>query len=200
MEKIILIGGAPVVGKTCLATKLSKETDLPWISTDAIRTLMQKVVRKEDYPALFYPPMSEAENYLKNNTSQQIIDDQNKESVDVWHGVETILKNPYPWESFILEGVAILPKFISEAMDSFNNIYPVFLYEDREERIRKLIFERGLWDDAEKYSDRLKEKGVSWVVLFNKFIKEEAIKYHFPLVKCKDDGSHFEEVKLLCSF
>jgi len=173
---------------------------LPWISTDTIRSLMQKVVRKEDYPALFYPPISEAENYLKNNTPQQIIDDQNKESVDVWQGVETILKNPYPWESFILEGVAILPEFVNRIISGFNNLMPIFLYEDREERIRGVVLKRGLWDDADKYSDELKEKEVSWVILFNKFIKEEAIKYKFPLVEYKDDGSHFEEVKSLCGF
>lgn len=200
MEKIILIGGAPVVGKTYLANKISEEMKLPWISTDIIRSLMQKVVKKEDYPNLFYPLASQAKKYLEEHSSQEIVNDQNNESFDVWRGVQGILKEPYPWESYIIEGVAILPKFISEIMDNFSNIYPIFLYEDREKRIKKVIFERGLWDDADKYSDELKEKEVSWVILFNRFIKEEAIKYKFPLVDYKDDGSHFEEIKSLCDF
>ncbi len=42
MERIILIGGAPTVGKTFIAKELSKKLFLPWISTDTIRSLMQE--------------------------------------------------------------------------------------------------------------------------------------------------------------
>ncbi len=200
MNKIILIGGAPTIGKTYLANKLSRDIKLPWISTDIIRGLMQKVVRKEDYPALFYPPMSIAKEYLEKHTPKEIMNDQNKESIVVWRGVQGILDDGYPWESYIVEGVAILPGFVYKAMDKSKCILPIFLYEDREDRIREVIFKRGLWDDADKYSDKLKEKEVSWVALFNKFIKRETSKYGLPIVRYRDDGSHFKEIKLLCGF
>ena len=197
-EKVFLIGGAPVVGKTSLARKLSEDVGLPWISTDTIRSLMQRVVRKEDYPALFYPSMSQAKDYLADHGPKEIIDDQNSESLAVWQGVQGILGSDYPWKSYIIEGVAVLPKLVNEAMGHVDNICPMFLYEDRKERIRKVIFERGLWDDADKCSNELKEKEVSWVVMFNKFIKEEAAAYGFPLIEYKDNGSHVKTAKLLC--
>jgi 2-phosphoglycerate kinase len=198
MEKIILIGGAPVVGKTFLAKRLSEKFKLPWISTDTIRGMMQKIVKKTDYPALFYPSSAEAKKYLEEHSAQEIMDDQNRESAEVWKGVEALLKTDYSWQSFIVEGVAILPEFVHGIVIKGRKIIPVFLYEARRERMRDVIFNRGLWDAADKYSDDLKEKEIEWVVLFNGFIRKEAGKYGFALVEYKDDGSHFEEIKAIC--
>jgi 2-phosphoglycerate kinase len=52
MEKrqIILIGGAPTVGKTSIAKLLSKHLGIPWISTDMIREIMRGTVDNEELP------------------------------------------------------------------------------------------------------------------------------------------------------
>lgn len=39
VPKIILIGGPQATGKTTLAKELSSRLDIPWISTDQIRTI-----------------------------------------------------------------------------------------------------------------------------------------------------------------
>lgn len=199
MNKIFLIGGAPTAGKTNATQKLAEALSLPWISTDVIRSIMIKTVKKEDYPDLFYTTTANAENYLAGHSVEEIVADQNKESFSVWRGVETFIDARYSgdWDSCIIEGIAVLPSLVHEARSRVDWIYPVFLYEDREERIREVIFTRGLWDDADKYSDEVKEKEVLWVIAFNKFIKEEATKYGFPLVQYQDDGSHLEEIKKL---
>ena len=44
MNKVILIGGAPTVGKSYLGRKLAEELKLPWISTDTIREMMRKLI------------------------------------------------------------------------------------------------------------------------------------------------------------
>jgi 2-phosphoglycerate kinase len=124
--------------------------------------------------------------------------DQNNESAAVWKGVLALLKTDYSWNSFIVEGVAVLPEFVAAAMKDVEGLRPIFLYEDRPDRIREVVFKRGLWDDADKYDDDLKAKEIEWVVLFNDFIKGEAAKYGFSLVQYKDDGSHFDEIKKLC--
>ena len=49
MDKIILIGGAPAVGKSSAAEKIAKDLKLPWISTDIIRGMMRPIVNKKDY-------------------------------------------------------------------------------------------------------------------------------------------------------
>lgn len=52
-RKIILIGGAPTVGRSTMAKFLSERLGIPWISTDQTRAIMQAVVSKDAYPALF---------------------------------------------------------------------------------------------------------------------------------------------------
>src|SRR3989338_9130054 len=87
MNKIVLIGGAPTVGKSYITRKLAEELKLPWISTDTIRDQMRKLVRKEDYPALFLHSESTpklAVKFLTNNTAKEIVKLHNKENKEVW--------------------------------------------------------------------------------------------------------------------
>ncbi|MCD6478177.1 MAG: hypothetical protein J7K87_04185 [Candidatus Aenigmarchaeota archaeon] len=199
MKKVIFIGGAPTTGKSYIAKKLSEELKLPWISTDTIRELMRRLVKKEDYPALFY--LSEATpekavEFLTGNTPEDIVKIQNEESLDVWKGVKALIETDYVWESFIVEGVALLPHVISKFIRENKNIdaKAVFLVRDDVEHIRKVIFTRGLWDDAEKYPDSIKEKEVAWVIAFNNFIKSETKKYNLPTINV-DYKNYLEEVK-----
>src|SRR3989344_8199611 len=115
MEKtIVLIGGAPTVGKSYFAEQFSREVGISWISTDTIRSVMRETVRKEDFPNLFFfeDPELKPEQYLLTRSADEIVDDQNKESMDVWKGATAFLKIAsagYISQSFIIEGVAVLP-------------------------------------------------------------------------------------------
>jgi len=200
MNKIVLIGGAPTVGKSYITRKLAEELKLPWVSTDTIREQMRKLVRKEDYPALFHhaeatPNM--AVEFLTHNTVDEIIQHQNQESLEVWKGVSALVETDYVWRSFLVEGIAILPGLVSGLNDAKKEVEAVFLVDENEKRIRDVVFTRGLWDDADKYPDDVKEKEVEWVMAFNKWIKEEAKKYDFPVVEIGDRDSYIDKVKQL---
>ena len=81
MNKIILIGGAPTVGKTHTAKRLSKKLNLPWISTDGIRSMLRRVVDKKEFPQLFKNiPHLTAEEYLTKYSAKEIVDNQNNQS------------------------------------------------------------------------------------------------------------------------
>jgi len=196
MKKIILIGGSPTAGKSYIARKIAEELKLPWISTDTIREQMREIVRKEDYPDLFFfyeatPKM--AVKFLNKYSSKEIVDIVNKESVEVWKGVKAILDTDYVWKSYIIEGVAVLPNLISKFKKK--NIKALFLIDEDVERVRKSIFTRGLWDDAKKYPNSVKEKEVEWVIAFNEYIKKEAKRYGFPVVSIGDRSNYLKEIK-----
>jgi len=200
MEKIILIGGSPTAGKSYTARKISESLKLPWISTDTIRGQMRQIVKKEDFPNLFLysdatPEM--ATEYLVKNSAEEIVNDVNNESLDVWKGINGLIETDYAWGSFIIEGVAILPHLAKKLSIKNKNIKIIFLIDDNEERVRETIFTRGLWDDADKYSDDVKEKEVEWVMAFNEYIIKEAKKYNFPVVKIGDRKKYIEEIKEL---
>ncbi|MBI2565204.1 hypothetical protein HYV79_04435 [Candidatus Woesearchaeota archaeon] len=198
MGRIILIGGSPTAGKSWTARRLAERLRLPWISTDTIREQMRELVRKEDYSALFQHAEAKPEmavEFLTHNTAEEIVKHQNKESEDVWKGVKALVETDYVWQSFIVEGVAILPKFILSLVKKNKNIKAVFLVDEDITRIRKTIFTRGLWDEPSKYPNKVKEKEVEWVIAFNNYIKREAKKHKLPVVSVGNRKNYFEEVK-----
>ena len=70
----------------------------------------------------------------------------------------------------------------------------MFLTSNNLNKIRKVIFTRGLWDDADKYPDTVKEKEVEWVVAYNNWIISEAEKYNFQLINI-DNENYYEKIK-----
>lgn len=200
-KKIVLIGGAPTIGKSYLARRLAEELRLPWISTDSIREAMRQIVRREDYPDLFLfhdsTLVKNPEEYLTGHTPQEIVTDQNAESVEVWKGVKAFIDTDYVWGSFIVEGVAILPDLVSLLTKENKSVRPVFLVDNNWDRVREVVFARGLWDDAEKYSDSVKEIEVEWVMSFNEWIIREAKKYQFPIVEITDRNNYVEKAIFL---
>ena len=201
-KEIILIGGAPTVGKTYLAKKIGKDLKLPWISTDTIREQMRRtIIQKNDFPHLFNFDKRELPNmiaYLNNHTPEQIIADTNLENIEVWNGVTEFINEGSFGNSYIIEGMAVLPQQVSKLMEQEKGIKPVFLTDHNIDRLRDVIYTRGLWDAAFKYPDSVKEKELQWVVLFNTWIKKECDKYKIPTVEITiDSNDYIEKVKNL---
>lgn len=196
MSKIILIGGAPTAGKTFVAKQLSKILGLPWISTDTVREQMREIVRREEYPELFHffdPPIN-VEEYFKIHTSKEIVENQNKESKEVWKGIQALIENDYVLKSFIVEGVAVLPELVSTLSIKDKIIAPIFLMDEDVGRIHDVVFTRGLWDDADTYPDSVKDKEVAWVQEFNIWLKKECEKYDYPIFFRGEEGFNLEEI------
>src|SRR3989344_2457817 len=197
MKRIVLIGGSPTAGKSYTARKIAEELKLPWISTDTIREVMRKIVRKEDYKTLFLHADATPEmgvNFLNNNSAKEVVKMINKESEDTWKGVKALLETDYVFGSYIIEGVAVLPSLIKEFVSKNKNVVALFLIDEDIERVRKAIFTRGLWDDASKYPDEVKEKEVEWVIAFNNYIKKEAEKYGFPVISVENRNDYLKKI------
>ena len=156
---------------------------------------MREIVREKDYSNLFYFTKKTAKNYLTSHTPEQIVKDQNNESIDVWKGVKSFIDSDYNWQSYIIEGVAVLPKFIFEDLSNNKSIRPIFLLNNNKERIKKIIFKRGLWSNSNKYPDNLKSIEIEWVIRFNTWLKKELKKYKYPLIEFKENHIPISEVK-----
>lgn len=198
MDKIILIGGAPTAGKSYLAARIAKKLGIPWISTDGIREMMRRVVRKKDYPRLFanFPPIK-AEKYLRKYTPKEIVANQIQESVDVWKGIRALINTDYVWRSFIVEGVAVMPAFVHRAFGRDKRIKPIFLLNNEERRIKKVIYTRGLYDDADTYSDEVKGIEIEWTLLFNAWLEKETKKYGYPVYRITKPNYSLREIMKL---
>lgn len=182
-KKIYFIGGTPCSGKSYLANTLSQKLKIPWISTDIIRGLMKNTVRKENNPKLFMHSGATAASYLTTHTPEEIVKNQNLESEGVWEGILKLIESNYEWKSYIIEGVAILPKQVKELMAKNPTFQAVFIIEEDWKRLDEVLYNRGLWDDADKYPDSVKEIEFQWLIKFNEWLKEETQKYGLTLIK-----------------
>jgi 2-phosphoglycerate kinase len=198
MEKrvIILIGGAPTAGKSTMAQLLSERLQLPWVSTDQIREVMRTATRRVDSPNLFTPEgFDTAEKFLTHFTAEEIADMEMQQANAVWPGVKKLVLDDYTWRNgFIIEGVNITPKLVAEDFNQISNVHSVFLIDEDADRTKKVVYERGLWDDADSYSDKLKPKEVEWTVLFSKKLRQEAEKYNLPWIEVEKGNDDVQKV------
>jgi 2-phosphoglycerate kinase len=189
----ILIGGAPGNGKSFVAEMLSKKLGISWISTDLLRDLMIGVVRKEDYPDLFNAEDITPEDYYSKYTSLEIVDNSNKISKETYKIIQCFINKNFTWKQYIIEGIAITPEFVIEVLQDNPQTKYVFLIDTNKDSIRNLVYTRGVWDDAEKYSDSVKDKEVEWIYEYNIWLKDECIKNNLKYIEISDRSMVFDE-------
>ena len=115
-RQIIFIGGAPTVGKSTMAQLLGNKLNLPWISTDQIRSIMRTMASPDEIPDLFQPKGFEtAEKFLTHFTSEEIANLEWQQGEAVWPVLKNFIEQDYNWnDGFIVEGVNVLPHLIAE--------------------------------------------------------------------------------------
>ena len=193
-KKIILIGGAPTTGKSTLAQSLSEYLKLPWISTDQIRDLVRGIVNRKDFPNIYTPEGYTAERFLTEFSAEKIVNMTIEEGEALWSIVKKFIEDAYSWpKGFIIEGVGVLPHLIKN-LESDDLIYSIFIVDEDADRIRNVVFTRGLWDDADAYSDDVKEKEVEWALLFSHYIKKEADKCSLPWIEVNKNEDDLQAV------
>jgi 2-phosphoglycerate kinase len=194
-KNIILIGGAPTTGKSTMAHLVAKHLGVPWISTDQIREIMRLVANRKDYPKLFNPEGYTAERFLTEFSAEQIANMEMEQGEAVWPGIKKFIEDDYTWkDGFVIEGVNLLPHLIAKDFANEKQIKPIFLVDEDADRIRNVVFTRGLWDDAHTYSDDVKEKEIEWTLLFSHKLKTEVEKYGYPWIEVKKQEDDLQAV------
>src|SRR5687768_11791320 len=109
-----LIGGAPRTGKTTLAEALARQNGVKSLSTDSILVMMMKIVRREDYPSLFYTEgFTVEEFYKKYSTPTDAVKASVRAGQDAERGISALIEHTLPsWKVIVIEGDAITPGFV----------------------------------------------------------------------------------------
>ncbi|MGO9451259.1 MAG: AAA family ATPase [Candidatus Binataceae bacterium] len=194
-KRIILIGGAPTTGKSTVADQVAKQFGVPWISTDQMRKIMRKVANRADHPKLFNPEGYSVERFLTEFSAQQMLQIQLEQGEAVWTVAQAFIREDWMWtKGFVVEGIHILPHLVARDFRDGERLKAVFLVDEDTDRMRRVIYTRGLSGDAKTYSDDVKEKEVELVTLFNHWLKAEVERFGFPLVQVKKDGNDLQVV------
>jgi len=138
-NKLILISGVPGVGKTTLAFKVANYLNIDQvISTDFIREISKSVLLENSNPFLF-SVTHESWKILGNKTSENIIRGSLMHARSIFPQLLYLIKkSENEGRDLIIEGVHLIPEFISYLKDVDMDITYCYLYlEKREEHIRR---------------------------------------------------------------
>jgi 2-phosphoglycerate kinase len=183
-----LIGGAPTVGKSTVAAALAAHFNLPWISTDQIRDIMRTVADRQTYPKLFNPEGYGAETLFDAFSAEQLVEIEVGQGEAAWTGIKALVERDYTWpQGFVVEGVNLLPHLIARDFSGAADVRSVFVTDNRPERMREVVFTRGIWDEAGRYPDSVKEREFAWVVAYDAWLKTQALAHGFPVVALEKD-------------
>ncbi len=195
-RNFILIGGAPTTGKSTITENLAESLSLPWISTDQIRNVIKPYGDQEKFPALYDTVGLTAEEFLAKYTPQQVSDMEYSQGGEVWPAIKGLFMSNSNWrDGGVIEGVNILPHLVAE--ENYKNkelVKPLFIVDLDEDRIREVVYTRGVYGGADEYSDDVKEKEVEWVMIFAHRLQEEAHKYGFPCIEVTKTDSDLQKV------
>jgi 2-phosphoglycerate kinase len=185
-----LIGGAPTVGKSTIAAALAAHLNIPWISTDQIRDIMRTVADRAVHPKLFNPEGYGAETLFDAFSTEQLVEIEVGQGEAAWTGIRALIERDYTWpQGFVVEGVNLLPHLIARDMPPDDATRTVFVTDADPDRMREVVFTRGIWDEAGRYPDSVKEKEFAWVLQYDAWLKAQALARGFPVVALRKDAS-----------
>ena len=187
MGKIILIGGAPAVGKSYLAQQLSLKLGIPWISTSDVNSLMARPKEEGEAVVEFDSEGQTPQQLLRKLTPQENLEQQNRENEGVWKDVFSFIKLNDLWDSYIIEGVAVLPHLIARDLGKRSDIHPLFLLDKDEARLRNVVKMKPVWEYSRGYAGRAKKLDLEYVLLFNSWLREQLKKYPFPSIELSEE-------------
>lgn len=114
----IFIGGAPRVGKTLLANKVSKKLDIPCVSVDALRDGAfnlgyKQITRSYMFVKKRLGAYDDPIKYYENHEIPEIINNEILESKEIMKLVKGFIeKENRNGKSFILVGTALMPDLV----------------------------------------------------------------------------------------
>jgi 2-phosphoglycerate kinase len=189
MARVILLGGAPAIGKSLAAQRVASLLGIPCISTDAIRQDMRKSLPRDQFPGLFLldeRTIGDPVDYLSRTPVDKIVSDVDQESRDVWQGVVVRMQNSEN-DSCVIEGVAVIPEKAFQFMNTHQHVKAAILVNSDAKRIRDIISERGLGGPPDLFPEWIQRKQFDWVELSNARYKSAAEHCGLPIIDLADE-------------
>lgn len=194
-----LIGGAPRSGKTTLSKKLSKELNIPWVSTDSLELIAMKYTADEDFSCVFPKSIIRKKTEKSNDrmytefSIDQIVESYVQQGKGLWPGLISFIEGEHGYgHDYILEGYHILPELVAELKKNFP-VKEIFLgKEDFDKTLNGIMKNPQVNDWTVSHTKNPETYGLiaKMVNSFSLKFKEDAEKYGVRYVSMDDN---FEE-------
>lgn len=113
--RVILIGGAPMSGKTTVARMLAAQLGYGCISTDDLGEAVRAVTTKDSHPHLHPMDGCDYREYYVTRSVEALIEDISREHRAMWPAVRSVIRKHATWgEPTVTEGWSLWPEEVAE--------------------------------------------------------------------------------------
>jgi 2-phosphoglycerate kinase len=200
MSKIILIGGPQRCGKSTLAQAISKELNIPWVTTSTLEAVIRQYTLREQDNQLFPKSMLRKkedggnEAMYSKYSAEKIVESYLIQSDTASKGIQAFVKhiNQQGW-NYILEGYHITPELVEQIKKGGINVDSIILINTNpNELIRRSLSSKTEhdWVRDEIRSEENYIKIGEMITLYSNKLMEEAKRYGVRVV---DIGQDFQK-------
>lgn len=139
--KVILIGGAPMVGKSTLARKLAARFEYECFSTDDLGQAIGAVTTAQSHPALHEMDGYDYREYYVTRCVDDLIADAECRHAALWPAIAQVITAHATWGNpVVLEGWALYPSRVAQlALPNVASLWLVADDEVLEARVRTAV-------------------------------------------------------------
>ena len=178
--KVILIGGAPLIGKSSVARHLAARLAYCCLSTDDLGQAISAVTRKRSHPQFHFMDDYAYGDYFRSHSLDQLISHARNSHQALWPAVRTVITNHAAWGApAIIEGWCLDPHRVAAIRSA--TVVSVWLVADcsiLEARVN------DAFDGCREHADEAaKSKFLARSLWHNDYIKEAAAACQLPTVE-----------------
>lgn len=183
-SKVILIGGAPMVGKSTIARKLAAQLEYGCLSTDDLGQAIGAVTTAQSHPAFHEMDGGDYREYYITRSVDDLIADAERRHAALWPAIARVISTHASWgDPVVLEGWALYPSTVAQlALPNITSLWLVADDKVLEARVRTAVdFYRGASDE-----EAMIRHFVARSVWHNRLICRQASDLGLPTIRVAD--------------
>ncbi len=193
--RVILVGGAPLSGKTAAAQSIGRQLGIPVIATDHLGEAARAVTNPASHGDLHACNPHDYRKYFTSYLPEQLLDHAIRAHQALWPAIEATIRRRLDWEgSAVIEGWALLPSLVAKIRSP--KLYSVWIETPESILMSRLIAQPGFVDGADDPSF-LNQRFVARSVHMNAWLREQTAAVKLPYVPLSGLESP-NEVSSLC--
>ncbi|HEY3375977.1 MAG TPA: AAA family ATPase [Armatimonadota bacterium] len=178
--KVILIGGAPMVGKSTVARKLAARLEYACLSTDDIGQAIGAVTTAQSHPAFHEMDGLDYREYYATRSVDDLIADAERRHAALWPAIAQMIIAHATWgDPMVLEGWALCPTRVAQL--GLSNVASLWLVADDDvlaARVRAAVdFYTGAADE-----EAMIRHFVTRSRWYNRLVCQQAGDLGFPII------------------
>jgi len=193
--RIILVGGAPLSGKTSLSKAIARRLEMAHISTDDISTAIRAITSAESHPALHCLDVDGCfRDYYPSHTPERLMEDAMAFHRAAWPAIEAVARAHADWDRpALIEGWGILPEFVAGI--GLENTKAVFLIPEETVHEQRCRADISFWEGAAD-EEGLIRSFARRSILFGRMLEASAREHGLPVLRPSRETSLEETVDL----